>query len=496
LHDFAAHDQSFGMKLPKASVERAAAAFEGLDLGDPRRTRRVVRTVTNLASNPQVSFPEAMGSEADIEGAYRMMNSGRVTLKQLNDAHAEVTARRATEAKVVLAIHDSTTCEFAHGDPETIGYTNNGKAGFMAHYTLVVSKKEQKPLGVVHLEEVVRSKPPQKRSSSKAKKRKRSGFETVRDPNRESLRWNRGFAAAQEHLQGAEVIQLADREGDNYDLLADALSRGCRFVIRARVLERRVQDADGEAQTLRELLQGARGVITRDVDLAPRKGASAPASAHPPRSARLANLEFSATRVVLPRPRIQPPDLPKEIEVNVVRVWEPDPPPGEVPIEWVLYTTEPIATPSDVAEVVDLYRSRWLIEECNKAIKTGCRYEHRQFESREALLTLLALTLPIACEVLALRAACRRNPNAPATSVLTATQLLVLAQMGSRKLPRNPTVRDALWAVAALGGHMKTNGEPGWLVLHRGMARLLAYEEGWSAGWRAREEAAGLSISR
>ena len=484
------------MKLPKASVERAAAAFEVLDLGDPRRTRRVIRTVTNLASSPQVSFPEAMGSEADIEGAYRLMNSGHVTMRELNDAHAQVTARRAAEAKVVLAIHDSTSFEFAHGDPEAIGYTNNGKAGFLAHYTLVVARNEKKPLGIVHVEELVRSQPPRKRSASKVKTRKRAGFETVRDPNRESLRWNRGLTAAQECLQGAEVIHLADREGDNYDLLAHALSEGCRFVIRARVLDRRVKNEDGEAQTLRELVQGARGVITRQVDLPPRKAASAPTSAHPSRSARLANLEFSASRVVLPRPRIQPPNLPKQIEVNVVRVWEPHPPAGEKAIEWVLYTTEPIATPDDVAAVVDLYRDRWLIEECNKAIKTGCRYEHRQFESRDALLTLLALTLPIACEVLAVRAACRRNPNAPASSVLTPTQLLILTHLGSRKLPPNPTVRDALWAVAALGGHMKTNGEPGWLVLHRGMAKLLAYDEGWRAGWTAREEHPGLSISR
>jgi hypothetical protein len=480
------------MKLPKASVARAAAAFRGLDLGDPRRARRVVRTVTNLASNPEASFPEAMGTEADIEGAYRLMNSGRVTVPALNDAHARVTAHRAAEAKAVLVIHDTTWCEFGHADPEVIGYTNTGKAGFMMHYALVVARGENKPLGVVHVEELVRHKPPRKRSSSKPKKRNRTGFETIRDPHRESLRWNRGFASAHAHLVGTEAIHLADREGDNYDLLAQALNDGCRFVIRARTLDRRVQNTAGGSQTLHELVQGARGVLTREVDLSSRKASSVPRSAHHPRNARLANLEFSATRVILPRPRIQLPSLPQRIEVNVVRVWEPNPPRGEAPIEWMLYTTEPIATTSDVAAVVDMYRARWLIEECNKAIKTGCRYEDRQFESLDALLTLFALTLPIACEVLALRAACRRDPTAPATAVLAPLQLQILASLGSRKLPPNPTVHDALWAVAALGGHMRTNGEPGWLVLHRGMTKLLAYE----VGWRARENASELPISR
>jgi hypothetical protein len=40
-------------------------------------------------------------------------------------------------------------------------------------------------------------------------------------------------------------------------------------------------------------------------------------------------------------------------------------------------------------------------------------------------------------------------------------------------------------AVAALGGHLKSNGDPGWLVLGRGMHDLLLLE----LGWRAREEA-------
>jgi hypothetical protein len=51
--------------------------------------------------------------------------------------------------------------------------------------------------------------------------------------------------------------------------------------------------------------------------------------------------------------------------------------------------------------------ARWTIEELNAALKTGCAYESRQFESRHALLNILALTLPVACEVLALRSRTR-----------------------------------------------------------------------------------------
>jgi hypothetical protein len=40
-------------------------------------------------------------------------------------------------------------------------------------------------------------------------------------------------------------------------------------------------------------------------------------------------------------------------------------------------------------------------------------------------------------------------------------------------------------AVAALGGHIKANGDAGWLVVGRGMHDLLLLE----LGWRAREQA-------
>lgn len=470
------------MKLSMSSVDRVLTAFAELDLGDPRRTRRVMQTVENLALNPRASFPEAMGSEADIEGAYRLMSSRHVSMGALNEAHAQATAKRAMAAGRVLAIHDTTSFEFKHADAEEVGYLNTGKAGFFAHYTLVVNADDlRQPLGISHVEDFRRAKAPSKGSAKGHLKRKRSGAETVLDPARESTRWFRGFEATNQRLDGVEVIHVADREGDNYDLLAKAVAQGHRFVIRARVLTRRVEGPDGDCETLRTVIAGARGKIKREVELSVRKQPSAPRSSHKKREARSAKLAFSATTAIFRRPRYQPASLPEEVEINVVRVFEPNPPRGEDPVEWVLLTSEPIVTKRDVVTIVDIYRARWLIEECNKALKTGCRYEDRQFESRDALLTLLAMTLPIAVELLWLRAACRQNPNSPATHVLTPLQLKILAKMRSRKLPPRPTVHDALWAIAAIGGHMKTNGEPGWLVLHRGMTKLLAYEQGWLA---------------
>jgi len=490
------------MRLSKASIDRVASAFADLEVGDPRRVERVRQTVRKMAANPQATLPQAMGSDAALEGAYRLMNSARISSEALVAAHAKVTALRAKAAERVLVIHDTTSFEFGHADPEEVGYLNTGKAGFLAHYSLVVARGTRRPLGIGHLEPMFRANKPAARRPGDAKSRKRSAWKTALNDDRESLRWSRGFAATAGHLDGCDVIHVADREGDNYELFGEAVKGGQRFVIRARVKGRSVSGNDGSRDSLSNVVEACRGVLRRQVVLSSRaaKPVKEWAKTHPPRTARTAELEFSATTVELSRPAYQSKELPPTLVLNVVRVFEPSPPPDADPVEWLLYTTEPIDAPEDVANVVDAYRARWLIEECNKALKTGCRYEQHQFESRHALLTLLALTLPIACELLWLRASAREQPERPASDVLTPVQLEILTSLGSRKLPPQPTAHDALWAVAALGGHIKNNGEPGWLVLHRGMVKLAAYEEAWIAALapagKGRRGRPRLSINR
>ena len=210
-------------------------------------------------------------------------------------------------------------------------------------------------------------------------------------------------------------MHVADRESDSFELMSRALDAGASFVFRARNTHRAVETEETRG-SVRDVADAQTSILTREVELSSRRAKSAPKSSHPERNARMATLHCSATAVDLGRPNYLPSkEFPPSIPVNLVRVWEPQPPEGQVPVEWLLYTTESIDSAEAVANVVDMYRARWLIEECNKALKTGCLYENRQFESRSALLTMLALSLPVACEILALRTAARTVPARPAT---------------------------------------------------------------------------------
>ena len=234
------------------------------------------------------------------------------------------------------------------------------------------------------------------------------------------------------------------------------------------------------------MLERAQGVAEREVPLAFRKDTKSQGSlkVHPPREARLATLVFAAACVSFRRPRdLRSDQYPAFLAVHVVHVWEPDPPAGESPIEWKLVTREPIDTPEQILQVVDYYRCRWPIEEFNKALKTGCNAEGRQLIEAKALLNAVAILVPIAWSILHLRTLANSANPPPAAAVLDPTQIGVLevhpkTQKFFNGSPQ-PTARDALHAVAALGGHLKRNGAPGWLTLFRGYKTLTDLVLGW-----------------
>lgn len=469
-------------RLDEDVVARMLDALSRADLGDPRRVARAQQVTARLATSPDAPLPEAMVTDAELEGAYRLFNNDRVTFEQLFDAHAWSTVERARDCEQVLAIHDTTTCGFRHADPREVGYLNTGKPGFLLHLTLLVDTKQwRRPLGLTHAEVLSRSKQPRRGRS----KHEMSGGETKKLANKEFLRWQRGISITEARLEqsGASVIHIADRESDSYELMATCLAAGHSFIFRARSC--RTVERDGENVGIRDfVVEEGHVILEREVPLSRRLGATLPAKrkAHPPRESRVAKLCFSTTEVTLRRPNIVSARVaPPTININALHVFEPDPPAGQEPVDWLLYTTEPIRTRRQIEHVVDSYRCRWLIEELNKALKTGCVIQERKLESLDALMTLLALSLPIAVELLALRTLARSDEKAPATTVLSEDAVAALRHISHRPLPTRPTVQDALWCIAGLGGHIKNNGPPGWQVLQRGMERFVAFAAGWCA---------------
>lgn len=462
-------------RLDGDAVTRILRDLERTNLGDPRRTARARAIGERLAVMPNESLPAVLGTSAELEGAYRFFSNEHVTFDDLLEPHATSTAERARGAGVVLAVHDTTACQFAHADPEEVGYLNTGKAGFLLHISLLLDTRTwRRPLGVVHAEPLTREKP------SRGRKRHVSGNTTATWKDKEFDRWMRGIQQTEKRVAGAaSIIHLADREADSYELIAALVEAEQRFIFRARH-NRIVFDGD-ERTDLRDLVERADAVLKRDVPLSRRLAKTTPRSntAHPPREGRDATLHFATTTATFRRPRAR--TGPPSLTINIVRVFEPNPPKGQEAVEWLLLTTEPVDTVEQIALVVDYYRCRWTIEELNKALKTGCVVQNRQLESYGALVNMLALSLPVAVELLALRSLARLDPSHPAKDLFSTPQLDALRHMSHRPLPKRPTVQEALWCIAGLGGHIKNNGAAGWQVLQRGMQKFTDFAAGWCA---------------
>ena len=225
--------------------------------------------------------------------------------------------------------------------------------------------------------------------------------------------------ACEERLQGiTRAIHVMDREGDNYDLLSELEAAQSGYVIRLSYDRRLV----GERDKLREVVGRAPSLFRREVHVSTR-AVGLPRDPHAAREAREATLEVSAMAVTLSRSSNFAPGSPPSLNVNVVTVVERDCPEGQEPIAWYLVTSEPIDTAEQVAEVVDAYRARWVIEEFFKALEDRVPRSRRgRWRATRRFASRCALFLPIAVRLLALRDAARTEPE-QACSALTARQL-------------------------------------------------------------------------
>lgn len=479
-----------------------AQEFEGIRLGDARLNERLRSIADKVTREPEKSFPQIYEDDAaGLEGLYRLANNAKhpPTLRKCLAGHAANTLARCEAAAEVIAAHDTTDFKFGGDIPRAgLGPVDGGGQGFYAHMTLAVSADpSHRPLGVLGASTWVRERLDEGEKGGSNKDRR--WRQRRHSPEKESLRWKRQANEVERFAQGrTRIIHVADSECDDYDFFADLLSNGLRFVIRMKH-DRCV--AGESVSKLREALERAVVVTEREVPISERKinqdkKKRIPPKAlatHPPRTGRMAKLQISAMRVTLVRPHhaIEKHRQPDTIELNVVRAFEIDPPEGEQPVEWILYTSEPVETAEQVGKVIDIYRARWRIEEYFKALKSGCAYQTRQLGSLPALLLALAIFIPIAWRLLLLRTIARDEPDAPGTAVLSPQQIEVLrASLKKTVLSPHPGVREVLLAIAALGGHQKHNGEPGWMTLGRGYEKLLLLEQGWRAALETVDERA------
>lgn len=471
------------LSLTDAHCQSCAEPFASVALSKPLR-RRLRESVERLARAPSRSLPDVFPA-AGYKAFSRLVNNPRLHEAPLLDAVCDATRNACEHEALVLVIHDTTEVRFGGATRrEGLGRINTHDQGFLCHVSLAVSAQgARRVFGPAAVHSWVR---PDQHTRELSRPERNRRTETEQD------RWHFGVRASAERLgDSVEQIHITDREADEFEYLAHMRLEKRRLICRqrqprnVRTLPESSQE-DGTPFKSTDLVRQAPVTMTITVPVQARlaRGQGKRDRTHPPRTARAAALNVHAQSMLVQRPKDADRALPTSIPINLVCVRESNPPADQPAIEWLLWTTEPIESAAQLHQVVEWYARRWIVEEWFKGLKTGCKLEERQLESYAALQVYLALVLPIATMLLNLRNAAEEEPEQPAETMVDADTLAVLRSSDRMRLPTKPTATAVLYAIAALGGHFRHNGAPGWLVLMRGMERLHERIDAYRCGLR------------
>lgn len=457
-----------------AWVEQEMAAC---DLGDERLNKRQAIVLERLADQPGLSIPAACKGFAETIAAYRFFDNQRVTAAKVLSPHAQGTLKRVRECKLVLLVQDTTEMDFTgKGQIKGLGPLNwANRVGLFAH-GLFAFTPECLCLGVVDAH--IWTRDPDREPQAHLRKQKPI-------EHKESYRWIQGYRKACEVARVSPettVICVADREGDIYELFAEAQQAAeegerAEWIVRAardRSLPSRQEGHSHRYNKLWDTLRRAPVLGTRHCKLP--KGQQ--------RQARQATLRIRHKRVVLKAPFRKGRKLPN-LEVTAILATELNPPEGQTPVEWLLLTSLPVASLKEACAIIDYYLVRWQVEMYFKVLKSTCKVEALHLQCAERLKRCIALKMIAAWRTLFVTHLSRTRPDAPCTVAFDEAEWKSVHMLsGAGPLPgAPPRLAEFVTTVAGLGGYLgrKCDGPPGPLRLCIGLQRMHHYAQAWKA---------------
>lgn len=456
-----------------------AEEMSSADFGDIRLNKRFQILASELASKPSQSINQASTDWAATKAAYRFFNNPKISALKILEPHLLSTQIRAQKYNRLIVVQDTSYIDFTKHvrtfDLGSIGKTVDGfePQGLILHCTLALSEKGL-PLGLLSHKVWPRAK----------REKKDSHFESLLPrEQKESFKWFEGLRETLENTPEHEVIMVCDREADIYELIEETLTKGVDFVIRVlhpRMLE---DETFGDINIFdRIAVEPIHSRIKIDV---PGSGK------REKRTATLAVKFFPVTYSAYPR-GIKTKQVSKRthLEVNIVHLYEENPPKGEKPIHWTLVTSLESKNQTEALEVVRYYKMRWQIELYFKSLKTGCGVELCRLNSSEKLIRYIALQSVIAWRILWMTFLNRVEPQITCESFLTEDEWKTLwlkkhrrqIKLGLLKAAppdEPPSTYEAIRWIAMQGGFLgrKGDGEPGQITIWRGWLDLMAAVE-------------------
>ena len=451
---------------------------ETAELNDQRLNKRLMMLVDQLAKNPNLSIPAACGGAAETAAAYRFFDNDHVTFDNVLQPHIDATRRRIATQSTVLLVQDSSEIDVTRPEQQMKGVgplDGASRRGVLLH-PLHAFTDDRTPLGTVYASVINRSDDKPVNTTKTRAERQATSIE-----EKESYRWIVALRAAHEEARRAPQTQfvcIADSEADIYELLAETQNapENAHWIVRA-CQDRALQTDNGDSLGhVRDQLLAAPIQCTATITVRGRKAkvACEHRGRRQPRESRTADVEVRAAQMIL-RPPYRPDRKLPPVAINVVLVQELNPPEGEPPVEWILFTDLPIDTVEAIQKIVNRYKVRWIIEIFFRTLKSGCRVQDRRFEQIDRFLPCLAIYLIVTWRTLYVCHLGREFPDVSCEIVFEPAEWKSVYRVVHGKTPRTPPkLQDMVRTVAQLGGYVnrKRSDPPGAQTVWIGLQRL------------------------
>jgi len=450
------------MSRPTGAKKWAEEEFGSVELGDSRRTARLVAMAAGACRRPSGRVAAVFTKDAQREGAYDFLESEHVASEEMMAGLASATVRRCAGLPFVFVPTDGTSVTVSDWTGERdfgrIGSDNNGARGLKVVDALAVDPQGT-PVGLLGLTWWARQKSAPKKQHAKQSRPLEE---------KETRHWVQTVQAACSALDEGGVrgwFQI-DREGDGRDLLLALHETKHWWTVRANA-DRSIELEDGDTAKLRSELDKKSALDTYPLQVVARPG----------RRPRTATMVVRAARVVL---RLRDRKANRITTLAVTAVWAREQgttPAGEEPIDWLLYTNHPVETLADACLVIDGYAQRWRVEEFHRTWKAGdCDVESAQLRSFAAVQRWATILAAVAVRIERLKRLARTQPNLPAAVDLSPFELraLIALTFEEKPRPRDATIAQAVAWLAEMGGYAnKYSGKPpGATVIGRGLKYL------------------------
>ena len=245
----------------------AEQQFGQSDLGDPRRTARLVKLASTLANEPGKPLVNITQSPADMEGAYRFIRNEHIDVNAIAEAGFQATVEQAQHHHLLLALEDTTTLIYKHSSiRDELGHVGRGKKqrGLLAHSVLLFAPDAKQVVGLIEQSRWSRD------ITTIGKREKHA---TTPYEEKEGYKWESASRAMAERLktQMSNVISVCDREADIYEYLQYKLTEQQRFVVRS-MQSRHIEEGEDKLYAFASELKSAG---TKHIHIAQKGGRKA-----------------------------------------------------------------------------------------------------------------------------------------------------------------------------------------------------------------------------